>query len=125
MYEYKVKSVDSITDGDTIRVTVDLGFNLSLALRVRMHGYDTVELFKPTSPESKELAIKAKSLLSEYLSSCEDITIITRKDPAAYGRYDGTLWGVPAGKSKRIDLNAAIEAMMADNGLLKEPKNGK
>ena len=43
MYEYKVKSVDHIVDGDTLDVTVDLGFDITHKIRVRLLGIDTPE----------------------------------------------------------------------------------
>jgi micrococcal nuclease len=43
MYEYKVKEVVKVVDGDTIDVIIDLGFDLSKKERVRLAGIDTPE----------------------------------------------------------------------------------
>ena len=43
MYEYKIKEVVKIVDGDTIDVNIDLGFNLTKKERVRVAGIDTPE----------------------------------------------------------------------------------
>ena len=43
MYEYRVKKVYKVVDGDTIDVDIDLGFNISFFQRVRLAGIDTPE----------------------------------------------------------------------------------
>ena len=42
MYEYKC-TVDRVVDGDTIDVTLDLGFSVLYKTRVRLYGIDTPE----------------------------------------------------------------------------------
>ena len=41
MYEYRVKKVLKVVDGDTIDVDIDLGFDISFTSRVRLAGIDT------------------------------------------------------------------------------------
>ena len=43
MYEYRVKQVIKVLDGDTIDVEIDLGFDISITKRVRLAGIDTPE----------------------------------------------------------------------------------
>ena len=43
MYTYFVKSVDRIVDGDTVDISIDLGFSLTKKERVRLAGIDTPE----------------------------------------------------------------------------------
>ena len=43
MYEYRVKKLISVVDGDTIDVIIDLGFDILFASRVRLAGIDTPE----------------------------------------------------------------------------------
>ena len=43
MYEYAIKEVVKIVDGDTVDVIIDLGFNLSKKERIRLAGIDTPE----------------------------------------------------------------------------------
>ena len=42
-YNFRVVSVDKVLDGDTIDVTIDLGFDLYKKERVRIAGVDTPE----------------------------------------------------------------------------------
>ena len=43
MYEYKIKEVIKVVDGDTIDILIDLGFDLTKKERVRLAGIDTPE----------------------------------------------------------------------------------
>ena len=43
MFEYRVKQVTKIVDGDTIDVDIDLGFSISYSQRLRLAGIDTPE----------------------------------------------------------------------------------
>ena len=42
-YNFRVTSIDKVLDGDTIDVTIDLGFDLYKKERVRIAGVDTPE----------------------------------------------------------------------------------
>ena len=42
-YNFRVISIDKVVDGDTIDVTIDLGFDLYKKERVRVAGVDTPE----------------------------------------------------------------------------------
>ena len=42
-YNFRVVSIDRVLDGDTIDVTIDLGFDLYKKERVRITGVDTPE----------------------------------------------------------------------------------
>ena len=42
-YNFRVVSIDKVLDGDTIDVTIDLGFDLFKKERVRIAGVDTPE----------------------------------------------------------------------------------
>jgi endonuclease YncB( thermonuclease family) len=59
MFEYYVKSVNKVVDGDTIDVVIDLGFDIGFTTRVRLAGIDTPE------SRTKDLAEKALGLESK------------------------------------------------------------
>ena len=42
-YNFRVTKIDKVLDGDTIDVTIDLGFDLYKKERVRIAGVDTPE----------------------------------------------------------------------------------
>ena len=43
MYEYRIKEVVKVVDGDTVDIILDLGFGLFKKERVRIAGIDTPE----------------------------------------------------------------------------------
>ena len=59
MYEYHVKKVHKVVDGDTIDVDIDLGFNVSYFQRVRLAGIDTPES-RTTDAYEKTLGLESK-----------------------------------------------------------------
>lgn len=90
MYEYKVKEVVKVVDGDTIDVIIDLGFDLSKKERVRLAGIDTPES-RTRDLDEKKLGLEAKEYLSTNLSNANDLMISTKKD-GKYGRMLGTIY---------------------------------
>ncbi len=93
MYEYRVRKVHKIVDGDTIDVDIDLGFNVSFYQRVRLAGIDTPES-RTTDKYEKELGLEVKKKLGELLSGAKDIVIRTEKPDSTekYGRILGWLF---------------------------------
>ena len=90
MYEYKVKEVVKVVDGDTIDVVIDLGFDLSKKERVRLAGIDTPES-RTRDLDEKKLGLEAKEHLSTNLSNANQLMISTEKD-GKYGRMLGTIY---------------------------------
>jgi endonuclease YncB( thermonuclease family) len=89
MYEYKVKEVVKVVDGDTIDVVIDLGFDLSKKERVRLAGIDTPES-RTRDLKEKKLGLEAKEHLSTNLTNAKQLIISTEKD-GKYGRMLGTI----------------------------------
>jgi len=89
MYEYKVKEVVKVVDGDTIDVIIDLGFDLSKKERVRLAGIDTPES-RTRDLDEKKLGLEAKEHLSTNLYNANHLMISTEKD-GKYGRMLGTI----------------------------------
>ena len=90
MYEYKIKEVVRVVDGDTVDILIDLGFYLTKKERVRLAGIDTPES-RTKDLEEKELGLEAKDFLERRLSECEKLWVATEKD-GKYGRMLGTIW---------------------------------
>ena len=63
-YNFRVVSVDKIVDGDTIDVTLDLGFSICKSERIRVAGIASPEK-RTRDLEEKELGIDASEWL-EY-----------------------------------------------------------
>ena len=96
-YTFRVVSIDKVVDGDTIDVTLDLGFDICKSERVRIAGIDTPEK-RTRDLEEKELGIDATEWL-EYklegaISGEEDLVIRTelKGGVGKYGRLLGWLY---------------------------------
>ena len=90
MYEYKVKEIAKVVDGDTVDVIVDLGFSLFKKERCRVAGIDTPES-RTRDKKEKIYGLEAKAYLQGVLSSAENLTVKTEKD-GKYGRMLGWLY---------------------------------
>lgn len=90
MYEYAVKKLHKVVDGDTIDVDIDLGFNISYYQRVRLAGIDTPES-RTTDKNEKTLGLEVKKRLDEILKAATKIVIRTEKPDSTekYGRILG------------------------------------
>jgi len=93
MYEYRVKKLTGVVDGDTIDVEIDLGFNVSYAQRVRLAGIDTPES-RTTDKAEKVLGLESKEYLKLKLKDSKLIVIKTEKPDSSekYGRILGWLY---------------------------------
>jgi len=93
MYQYYVKDVKSIVDGDTIDVVIDLGFDVLFASRVRLAGIDTPES-RTKDLKEKALGLESKEYLKKILKNAKSIVIKTEKINSSekYGRILGWLY---------------------------------
>jgi micrococcal nuclease len=100
MYEYRVKQVLRVVDGDTIDVDIDLGFDISFTSRVRLAGIDTPES-RTTDKKEKVLGLEVKQRLKDLLSKSSSLVIKTEKPDSTekYGRILGWLFIDGAEKS--------------------------
>ena len=102
MYEYFVKEVKNVVDGDTIDVIIDLGFDILFASRVRLAGIDTPES-RTTDKAEKALGIEAKEYLKKHLKDAKSVVIRTEKMDSSekYGRILG--WVYVNGESESVN----------------------
>ena len=93
-YNFRVVSVDRVLDGDTIDVTIDLGFDLYKKERVRIAGVDTPEK-RTRDLEEKALGIDAtnwmKGTLEDTINGDNELIIRTelKGGVGKYGRLLG------------------------------------
>jgi micrococcal nuclease len=90
MFEYYVKKVTKVVDGDTIDVEIDLGFDISFSSRVRLAGIDTPES-RTADKMEKALGLEAKDYLKKQIESAKTVVIKTEKMDSSekYGRILG------------------------------------
>ena len=108
-YNFRVTEINRVVDGDTIDVTIDLGFDLYKKERVRVAGVDTPEK-RTRDLEEKALGIDAtnwmKQQLEEAINGESELTIRTelKGGMGKYGRLLGWLYVGDAD----ISLNEAM-----------------
>ena len=112
-YNFRVTEINKVLDGDTIDVTIDLGFNLFKKERVRVAGVDTPEK-RTRDLEEKALGIDAtnwlKKKLEDTIDGDEELTIRTelKGGVGKYGRLLGWLY--------TGDSDVSLNEQMIDEG---------
>ena len=93
MYEYNVKKVIKVVDGDTIDVDIDLGFKISYTQRVRLAGIDTPES-RTKDLREKALGLEVKNKVKNAIDSAKTIVIKTELPDSTekYGRILGWVY---------------------------------
>ena len=93
MYEYYVRKVENVVDGDTIDVLIDLGFDILFQSRVRLAGIDTPES-RTKDLKEKALGLESKEYLKKALKDAKSVVIKTEKMDSSekYGRILGWLY---------------------------------
>ena len=96
-YNFRVTEINRVLDGDTIDVTIDLGFDLFKKERVRIAGVDTPEK-RTRDLEEKALGLDATAWMKEKLEGAikgdDELTIRTelKGGVGKYGRLLGWLY---------------------------------
>ncbi len=93
-YNFRVIKINRVVDGDTIDVTIDLGFDLYKKERVRVAGVDTPEK-RTRDLEEKALGLDATKWLKDKLDgaiSGDDDLVIRTELVGGMGKY-GRLLG--------------------------------
>ncbi len=93
MYEYYVRKVENVVDGDTIDVLIDLGFDILFQSRVRLAGIDTPES-RTKDLKEKALGLESKEYLKKHLKDAKSVIIKTEKMDSSekYGRILGWVY---------------------------------
>ena len=105
-YNFRVTEINRVVDGDTIDVTIDLGFDLSKKERVRVAGVDTPEK-RTRNLEEKALGLDATDWIKEKLEGAidgEDDLVIRTELVGGMGKYGRLLGWLYIGDSD-VSLN--------------------
>ena len=120
-YNFRVTEINKVLDGDTIDVTIDLGFDLYKKERVRIAGVDTPEK-RTRDLEEKALGIDATNWLKEQLENTiagnDELTIRTelKGGVGKYGRLLGWLYIGDNNKSVNEQMISQGYAWAYDGG---------
>ena len=105
-YNFRIVEINRVVDGDTLDVTIDLGFDLYKKERVRVAGVDTPEK-RTKNLEEKALGIDATNWLKEKLESTiagDDELSVRTELVGGVGKY-GRLLGWLYRGDEQLSLN--------------------
>ena len=111
-YNFRVVEINRVLDGDTIDVTIDLGFDLYKKERVRVAGVDTPEK-RTRDLEEKELGIHATNC-QRKTGRCgggDDDLVIRTELVGGVGKYGRLLGWLYIG-----DGDVSLNEQMIDEG---------
>jgi len=112
-YNFRVVEINRVLDGDTIDVTIDLGFDLYKKERVRVAGVDTPEK-RTKDLEEKALGLDATNWLKEKLEgaiSGEDELAVRTELVGGVGKYGRLLGWLYIG-----DAEVSLNEQMIEEG---------
>lgn len=92
MWEYKVREITKVVDGDTVDAIVDLGFYTYVEARFRLWGIDAPEV----RGEEREEGLLSKRHVEDWLAEAitKDLRVRSRKEVGRdkYGRWVGDFY---------------------------------
>ena len=112
-YNFRVIEINRVVDGDTIDVTIDLGFDLYKKERVRVAGVDTPEK-RTRDLEEKALGLDATNWMKEQLEGAidgEDDLVIRTELVGGMGKYGRLLGWLYIG-----DAELSLNELMIEEG---------
>ena len=121
-YNFRVIEINRVVDGDTIDVTIDLGFDLYKKERVRVAGVDTPEKRTRDLEEKEALGsmqrISPKEKLDGAITGDDDL-IIRTEAVGGMGKYGRLLGWLYIG-----DADVSLNEQMIDEGYAWEYDGG-
>ena len=120
-YNFRVVEINRVVDGDTIDVTIDLGFDLFKKERVRVAGVDTPEK-RTRDDEEKALGLDATYWMKEKLEGAidgDDDLVIRTELVGGMGKYGRLLGWLYIG-----DGEVSLNEQMIDEGYAWEYDGG-
>ena len=112
-YNFRVVEINRVVDGDTIDVTIDLGFDLYKKERVRVAGVDTPEK-RTRDAEEKALGYDATNWIKDKLDGAiagDDDLVIRTELVGGVGKYGRLLGWLYIG-----DAEVSLNEQMIEEG---------
>ena len=87
VFTYHVRGLVSVHDGDTCTLNIDMGFDISREVDIRVQGIDTPEMMGA----SKAAAMVARDAAAAWITARLDRLVLLSKELDKYGRILGDL----------------------------------
>lgn len=111
-YVYKTKVI-RVIDGDTFVGLVDLGFDLTLEVKFRLHGVDTPETYRPKSEAEREHGQKATAFVEGLISNQTILCNVLK-----YGKYGRSIVDVYV-TEQDLENKKTLSDMLIENDFKK------
>ena len=90
LYHYRA-NIERVVDGDTIDVTLDLGFELHMKARIRFVGINAPES-RTRDLVEKQKGLEAKRFVEDWIGNTESLIVETHLDKKGkFGRILGNI----------------------------------
>ena len=119
MFEYYCK-IERVVDGDTVDVSVDLGFDIHHKARVRMMGIDTPES-RTRNLEEKALGLASKARLKELLKGRKTKLVCSKEGKGKFGRILAVVISI----DKKTGAEFNVNNRLIDEGYARPYYGGK
>lgn len=100
LWVYRAK-LAKVTDGDTVKVSVDLGFRTFCTINLRIGGINCPEI-NSGDKASKMAGKRAKFFTEQWFDGLEEewpLIVKTDKEKKSFDRYIGDVWKVGSEES--------------------------
>lgn len=104
LYVYKAR-LDRVVDGDTVDLTIDLGFDILHKVRCRLYGINTPES-RTKDLSEKQRGLAAKAYVVDWFNWNRDCYVETLKD--GKGKYGRLLAKIYADAELTVSLNEQL-----------------
>lgn len=113
-----------VVDGDTLDLTVDVGFRASRRVRVRLQGVDTAEIYGVRKDSDEyQLGLEHKQFVADWLADADaahdghwPLIVSTHKTTGKYGRWRGEVVRKDTGEELAAALYEAFGDEILDDG---------
>ena len=113
-YLYKVLDW-YVIDGDTLDLTIDLGFGLTYKFRGRLIGVDAPDISAAHTEDEKEKAYAAKDYLERLLKSYKDkLYVMCSQKPETFNRWLVDLLVIDEKTKEYISLNEKMALYLSE-----------
>ena len=107
-YIYKIESVNKVVDGDTVDLTLDLGFSIKIKHRFRLVNYDAPETWRPKTDSERKHGEECTDYVIKLIEG-KTVTLTSVKT-AVYGRWEAYL---------TLEDNSDVGTLIVENGFEK------
>jgi endonuclease YncB( thermonuclease family) len=98
-----------VTDGDTYDVYISLGLDQYAYMTIRLHDFDTAEIFHPSNAAERAHGMAAKARVTDLILN-KPVLLRTFRDAETFGRYVADVAVVTSNPLTLTDVAEVLES---------------